>query len=91
MDLKTVNLDVILFADFLLQQKSFDWISLVTLKLQNLSSSILVFQHRSVAAMLFLDSLQNAFQVECLRESSDGGDGLTTVALLDADVHVTLL
>ncbi len=84
-------LDVVLFGDFLLDKEGLDGVTLVALELQHLGVCFLVLEHGSVAAMLLLDGFQNLFEIQLLGETCHSCDGLATVALLDANVHSTLL
>jgi hypothetical protein len=84
------HLHRVLVRDFLLDQERLDRLALVTLELEDLLLGVLVLEHGAVAAMLLLDGLEDLLEVELLVEPSHCGDGLATVALLDADVDDTL-
>jgi hypothetical protein len=90
-DLETVDLDVVLARNLLLDQEGADSLALVALELENLLFAVLVLQHRAVAAMLFLDRLEDLLEVKRLREASHGGNRLAPVALLDTNVDVALV
>ena len=90
-DLKTVDFDVVLFTNFFLQQEGLDRVALITLKLKNLCPCFFVLQDSPVAAMFFLNGLQNALQIESFRQTSYCCNRFTAVTLLNADVDVALL
>jgi len=63
--------------------------ALITLKLNHLAH-LTVGDDCAIAGELLLDDLEYLLLVEFLGEALDGGQSLTTIALLDADMDVIL-
>jgi hypothetical protein len=61
--------------------------SLVSLKLDNLAE-VFVFNDSTIAREFLLEVLEQLLRVELVRYALNCGQGLSTVSLLDANVHV---
>jgi hypothetical protein len=83
--LETVELHLVLCANFLLNQKLQNLLSLVTLQLDNLTK-VLIFNYFAVACEFFLEELQDTFLVELDWDTLDCCDGFTTVTLLNTNI-----
>lgn len=62
--------------------------SLIALKLNNLTE-LLIFDKGAVAGKLLLEVLDELLWVELVRDALHGGQGLSPVSLLDANVDIT--
>jgi translation initiation factor SUI1 len=89
-DLKTVNLHSRFLADTLLHKEVSHILSLVALKLNNLAE-LRIVDNGTVAARVFLESLNKLLKTQGLGQSLDGCEGLSTIPLLDTDMDVALL
>jgi len=87
MDLDGLGVD--LQALLLVDKEVFHGIALVALELDHVAG-LLIVHNGTVAGKLLLDDLEDLFEIELGRDALDGGQGLATIALLDADVDVGL-
>jgi len=78
-----INLQSLLLVD----EKLFHDISLVALKLDHVAGLFIV-DYGAVAGELLLNDLEDLLEVELGWNALDGGQGLTTIALLNADVDI---
>jgi len=78
-----VNLETL----FLVDEEFLHNIALITLKLDHVASLVIV-DDGAVAGELFLDDLEDLFEVEFGWNTLDSGQGFTTITLLDTDVNV---
>jgi len=87
MDLDGLGIDF--QALFLVDEEVFHGIALVALELDHVASLFIV-HNGTVAGKLLLDDLEDFLEIKLGRNALDGGQGLTTIALLDADMDVGL-
>lgn len=85
--LETVDLDVLLGNQQLLDQELRHLHSLVSLQLDDLSH-LVILDDVTVAGKILLQNLQNLLQVILSGHTLHSGQGLTSVTLLDTDVDV---
>lgn len=85
--LETVQHQLRVRADLLVDQELADVRALVTRELDNLTE-LLVLHERAVAAKVLLERLQDTLDVEVVGEALHGRQTLATVTLLHADVHL---
>jgi len=78
-----VNLETLVLVD----EEFLHNITLIALKLDHVASLVIV-DDGAVAGELFFDDLEYLFKVEFGWDTLDGGQGFTTITLLDTDVDV---
>jgi len=78
-----INLQSLLLVD----EKLLHDISLVTLKLDHVAGLFIV-DYGAVTGELLLNDLEDLLEVELGWNALDGGQGLATIALLNADVDI---
>jgi hypothetical protein len=78
-----VNLETL----FLIDEEFLHNIALIALELDHVASLVIV-DDGAVAGELLLDDLEDLFEVELGWDTLDGGQGFTTITLLDTDVDV---
>lgn len=86
-NLETVQHQLRVRADFLVDQEFADVGSLVAGQLDNFAQLFILHQ-RAVAAEVLLESLQDTLDVEVVGETLHGGQTLAAVTLLHTDVHL---
>ena len=85
--LETVHDDLVALDDLHRHQKVPHVGTVVPLHLQHVAVHLVV-HHGAVAVQLLLQVLRDLLQVEVVVEAGDGEDTLSSVTLLDADVHL---
>jgi len=80
-----INLQSLLLVD----EKLLHDISLVALKLDHVTGLFIV-DYGAIAGELLLNDLEDLLEVELGWNALDGGQGLATIALLNADVDIRL-
>ena len=92
MRLESVDLDslgVETKALLLIHEKFLNVLSLVSLELNDLTHFGIVHDS-TIAGKLLFDNLEDLLLVKFLRETLDGGQGLTSISLLDSYMNVIL-
>jgi len=90
--LETVDLDglrIKLEAFLLVNEEFLNILALIALELDHLSH-LSVIDDGAIAGKLFLDDLENLLLIEFLRKTLNGGQGFTTIALLNTNVDIVL-
>ena len=74
-------------ANFLIDQKGFHVCTLVATQLNHFAR-LFVFLHSTVAAKVLLEGFADALNVQVVRQTSHGGDTLSSTSLLHTDVNL---
>lgn len=74
---------------YLVDQELLNVIALITLQLDHVPH-LTVIDNGAIASELLLDDLENLLLIKLLRKTLDGGQCLTTIALLDSYMNVIL-
>jgi hypothetical protein len=85
-----VDLDGVLLNNAFGDEELGDVLPLVALELDDVAQ-FRVLDNGAVAAEILLEDLEHLFKVHLLRNARGGRERLSTIALLDADVHIVVL
>ena len=85
--LETVKNNIVLVANLLIDKELHYVRSLVTTKLDDLST-LLVLLHGTVTRKVLLEGFANALDVKVVGKTGNGGDTFSAVSLLDTDVNL---
>lgn len=87
--LETVKNDIFSVTNFLIDQEVLDVCSLISGQLNDISYFGILLNGPVTTKVLF-ECLANSFRVQVVRQTSDGGDTLSSVTLLHSDVNLFL-
>lgn len=81
-----MNLDGLFLDNMLINEKLRNFLALVTLELNDVTE-LGMLDNGAVAAKILLEHFENFFEIHLLGNATGGGEGLATVALLNANVN----